>query len=158
MTVIARRIVAAPVRTASSTWDIIVQLMTPKGDEEARNELRRVVGIASSLISDEVIKDSPVVVFGAGPRLRIYCIYGEDAITGEGVNEAALPFDPTAGDWKVSLPCLTEDLAWIQDALRKRSNRIWARNKDEDVQIEDSNLKEAVSSAAIVDKDSFLKL
>ena len=32
----------------------------------------------------------PIVVWGGGPRVRVYCVFDEDAITQDGVNEEAL--------------------------------------------------------------------
>ena len=36
------------------------------------------------------MRNSPVVVHGVGPRLRVYCVYDEDAILEEGVSEEPL--------------------------------------------------------------------
>lgn len=84
MTTLARHIISEPVRTASETWKIIVDLLASNSDSLARSELLSVVGVASSLIASEAAKDSPIVVYGSGPRIRIYCLYGEDAIVGDG--------------------------------------------------------------------------
>jgi hypothetical protein len=48
-------------------------------------------------------------------------------------------FDPLNGDWRVSLPCLKDDLSWAQGALKKHSTRITAREPDaEAVKAEDA--------------------
>ena len=47
MTVFARRIVAAPVRTASDTWAAIVDLLAPEPNSQARSELLGIAGVAS---------------------------------------------------------------------------------------------------------------
>lgn len=128
MSVIARRIVASPVRTASEVWQIIVDLIAPADGSEARSELGAVAGVGCSLIAAESMRTAPIVVSGVGPRVRIYCLYDDDAIIGERANEGALPVDITAGDWLMSLPCPTEDLSWVQTALIKHSRHVTARD------------------------------
>src|SRR5262249_55254758 len=98
MTVVSRRIVSTPARSASASWDVIVQLVTAPGST-ARQELQGIEGIASCIIAEESLKTDPCVVFGSGPRVRIYCLYNEDAIAGEDANETVLTFMPTEGDW-----------------------------------------------------------
>jgi hypothetical protein len=126
--VIARRIVATPVRSASEVWAVIVNLLTPSAGSDAHAELDAVAGIASVLISDEALRDSPAVVWGNGPRVRLYCLYDDAAITGDAKNENSLPCTPAEGDWRLSLPCPADDLAWVQNALRQKSQRITARD------------------------------
>lgn len=157
MTVIARRIAATPARSASAAWKIIVDL-TSKSGTSARAELESVAGIACSLISDETFANAPAVVCGAGPRLKIYCLYDDNAMNAERANENALTFNPTDGDWKMSLPCASEDLDWVQSELKKKSNRITARDKDAAVDGE-SEARSAASSASMLelDQEVFLK-
>ncbi|HMQ05464.1 MAG: hypothetical protein AB7J13_12190 [Pyrinomonadaceae bacterium] len=131
MSTIARRIIAAPVRTASETWSIIVDLLSKEGGD-GRIALGAVSGIASSLIADECLGDSPAVLAGSGPRLRIYCLYDEEAIDRSKANENPLSFDGTGGDWRLSLPCRTEDLEWVRTSLAAKSKRITAYDMDED--------------------------
>ena len=127
MTVLARRIVAEPVRTASETWEVIVSLLASESDNGARKELLAIAGIASSLIAAEAMKGDPIVVYGSGPRVRIYCLYGEEAIVGDDANESKLISNPVAGDWSMSLPCPEDDLTWVQSALKKQSAHVGAR-------------------------------
>jgi len=155
MTVLARRIVAAPARPASSAWRVIVDLLAPE-DGAARNELLSVSGTASMLIADEWLKDSPAVVYGSGPRVRLYCLYGEDAIAGDGSNESKLAFVATEGDWRLSLPCCADDLDWVQAELRKRSTRITARELTEAVDEEDDS-GEMRESGEIINREAFFR-
>jgi len=155
MTSISRRIIAIPARSASEAWETIVNLVAAQTDNDTRRELLQITGIASSLISDEAIQDAPIVVCGVGPRIRIYCLYGEDAITGEKANEATLPSLPTDGDWTMSLPCPAEDLDWIQEALKKRSDRITARDLASGIQVDLAESNKG--QGAIVDKEAFLR-
>ena len=133
MTVIVRRIIATPGRSASEAWNVIINLLAPDTGNEARKELLNIAGVASCLIAEETMDVAAIVVFGDGPRVRIYCIYGDDAISGESANEASLPDSPMEGDWRMSLPCAPEDLGWVQATLKKHSSRITARDLTEKV-------------------------
>lgn len=155
MTVIARRIKATPARSASSAWSVIVDLLAPKTGSAARIELENIAGIASSLIADEALRSSPVVIYGSGPRVRLYCLYDEEAVSGENASESTLSFVPTEGDWKMSLPCLAEDLNWVQEALKKKSSRITARDLTTAVDDEESTSQPASKTFGI-DVEAFL--
>ena len=103
MGVVSRRIRATPERGASDAWQVIVNLIAPK-DGTARSELLGIEGIASSIIATESPKEAAMVVRGMGPRVRLYCLYDDDAVSGDDANEAALAECPTDGDWLMSLP------------------------------------------------------
>jgi hypothetical protein len=154
MTTVARRIIAAPARPASEAWAVMADLLAPERDGDAWRELMSVTGIASSLIADEAFNESPAVVRGSGPRVRIYCLYGEEAISGDGANEAALAFNPTEGDWRMSLPCPPDDLEWVRAALAKKSTRITARGVGEDVSEEHSDVQKSERGFAL-DREAF---
>jgi hypothetical protein len=125
MSTIARRIRATPERPATEAWGVIVGLISEPGSA-ARKDFDAVSGIAACLIADETPKESPIVVAGVGPRLRIYCLYDEDAVTGEDADETALSWNPTDGKWKMWLPAAREDLDWVQRELAKHGSRIVA--------------------------------
>jgi len=129
MSVIARRIRATPERSASEVWAIITDLIAAP-DAPAQKDLAAAAGVGASTIADETPKEAPIVVAGCGPRLRIYCLYGEDAISGEGSNEAALNWDPTEGDWMMWLPASKEDIAWMKAELGKLTPRITAYDSE----------------------------
>ena len=124
-TVVGRTFRSNPYRDAAQTWTAIVELLRATG--EAKSELNAVAGIGASIIADQAPQSSPIIITCNGPRARIYCVYDEDAIDGSGENENPLGFDPLQGDWRVSLPCLSDDLTWVQAALKKYSSRITAR-------------------------------
>ena len=155
MTVVARRIVACPVRSACDVWSLIVDLLAPDSGSSARQELLGVAGIASLLIGDEALEKAPCTIYGSGPRVRVYCLYGEDAISGETANEAALASCPTEGEWRMSLPCPAEDLEWVQKALSARSTRITARDMMAPVDTEAEET--AAQRLVVVDKEAFLR-
>jgi hypothetical protein len=156
MTVVARRFVSIPERTASATWSAISQLLAPDSGSTASAELASVAGIASSLISREAMT-SPVVVWGAGPRVRIYCLYNEDAVEGEDANETALSFDPTDGDWYMSLPCPAEDLSWVQNALKGKSKRVTARDMETLLDSDEEESSKKSATETVVDLEAFFK-
>src|ERR1700682_663609 len=132
-TVLARRVASTPVRTAVETWARIVEIIAPDPQSQARKELAKVAGTACASIASEATKEAPMVIWGGGPRVRVYCVFDEDAITQDGVNEDALPKSPTEGDWRMSIPFLTEDVAWSGASLAAASSRVSARSVDDDV-------------------------
>ena len=156
MTIVARRITATPARSATETWEVILDLLASDSNSLAREELLAISGIACSLIADEAMKTAPIVVYGSGPRVRVYCLYDEDAITGDNAKEDALSFNATEGDWYMSLPCYAADLTWVQEALKKLSNRITARDMATDVDIEKDRGNPTAKDAEI-DKEAFLR-
>jgi hypothetical protein len=155
MTVIARRIKATPARTALEAWGVIAELLAPEAESQARKELLEIAGVASSLIADEAMT-SPIVVYGSGPRVRIYCLYDEDAILGEDAKETPLAFNATTGEWHMSLPCPEDDLQWVQEALKKKSSRITARDMTTDVEEEEADATEGRSQIT-VNREAFFR-
>lgn len=142
MTVVRRTFKSTPAREASETWRAITAFLLRNGDGSARIELDAVAGIASSLIADRAPRDSSITVICSGPRTRIYCVYDDDAISGDDVNEDAVGFDPLHGEWSISLPCAAEDLSWTQRALAQHSKRITARD------LSDKQVEEVASSTS----------
>lgn len=155
-TIMSRRVASTPVRTAAQTWEKIVELLAPDPGCAARKELGAAAGIACSSISSEATKDAPIVVWGSGPRVRVYCAFDEDAITNDGVNEEALPKSPLKGDWQMSIPCLRDDLAWSREKLAAVSSRITARCVDDDVP-KDKAAPENVAPNIEINLAEFLK-
>jgi hypothetical protein len=153
-TVASRTFKSTPQRDAAGTWTAIVDLLTQGKADTARSELLAVAGVAASVIADQAPKDAAITVTCDGPRTRIYCLYDDDAIDGSDANEDALGFDPLKGDWQVSLPCLADDLAWVQSALKKHSTRITAR----DLSATGSNADDvaAKSQSLVFDPKGFL--
>lgn len=156
-TVVVRTLASIPKRSASETWTIIVQLVAPDKSSAARIELESVRGIACSIIADESPQDEPIVVHGAGPRLRLYTVYGEAAIEGDRTNEAVLSFVPTVGTWLMSLPCTPEDYDWVAEALAAKSWRITARAPGESVRDDSANEETSAPFQPDVDLDAFFR-
>jgi hypothetical protein len=111
--------------------------------------------VATSVIADQAPKYAAITVTCDGPPTRIYCLYDDDAVEGSDANEEALGFEPLKGDWRVSLPCLADDLSWVQNALKKHSTRITAR--DLDAAVTGADEAETTKSQALVfDPKGFL--
>ncbi|KAF1687557.1 hypothetical protein B1992_02515 [Pseudoxanthomonas broegbernensis] len=156
MSTVARRdFRSTPHRDARQTWADIVALLTASASGgAARPDLVAVAGVASSVIADQGPRDVPIIVTCDGPRTRIYCHYDDDALDESNGNEAALGFDPLKGEWQVSLPVDAEDLAWVTAALRAKSARVVARDRNET--IETSTASNA-TARFVVDVEGFMK-
>ena len=154
-TVASRTFRSTPQRDALMTWTAIVELLTQGKAGTAQTELLSVAGIAASVIADQAPNGAAIVVTCDGPRTRIYCIYDDDEIDGSNANEDSLGFDPLKGDWRISLPCLLEDLTWVQGALKQHSSRITARDRDTAVSTEKSSNATKVQ-ALVLDPKGFL--
>lgn len=154
-TVVRRTFRSSPHRDAHDTWQCIVELLTQGRDGAARKDLLAVAGIAASIITDQATRDAAIITTCDGPRTRIYCLYDDDAIDGHDANEDPLGYDPLNGDWRVSLPCLADDLDWVQAALKSHSHRITARDSAQTTAAEDAK---ASSGAAplVLDPKGFL--
>jgi hypothetical protein len=157
MSVVSRKLRATPVRSSSDTWKAIALLLAPDESSDAHVELMSVSGTAASLISSDAMRDAAVVCTGSGPRVRIYCLYGEDAITGDDANESPLQHRPTDEDWKVSLPCPTNDLDWVNRSLKKNSSRITARDMSERLGPTEEEKEKSSSASASVNTEAFLR-
>lgn len=158
-TVIRRSVRATPHRTSTEAWAFITALIAPDPKSSARTELESVTGAASMIIASEHPADHPIVVSGNGPRVRIYCLYGENAALGDSANEKALASTAAAGDWKLSLPCAEDDLDWVQKFLREQSSRITARALGDPVPGDDEDEKSSRSQSAQtrdINLDAFL--
>jgi hypothetical protein len=153
-TVASRTFRSIPHRNASLTWDSIVELLSQGKQSDARKELMSVAGIAASLIADQAPKDAPIIITCDGPRTRIYCSYEEDAVDGSGANENPLGYDPLKGNWCISLPCLPDDLSWIEAALKKQSSRITVRSLE--TGLNEPAAQSVKTEALVLDPKGFL--
>jgi hypothetical protein len=156
MTVVARTFLSIPRRSAVATWAAICEVLNPGKTESTALEFATVGGIAASLITREAMT-SPIVVYGSGPRLRIYCAYHDDALDSDNASEDSVSFDPTAGNWKMSLPCPAEDLTWVQTALNKKSSRISARDMAKDFEEGDGSTTTQKSHAIEINPEAFFR-
>jgi len=123
---IRRNISSIPLRSASETWDRIVELVSGPGARYL-GQLKAAGGVIASIIADEVPAERPLLLEGVGAQLRVYCRYGAEAIQ-EGADVDPLIWTPTAGEWILHVPCDAENIAWVKAALAKTSPRIKAYN------------------------------
>lgn len=156
MSVVSRRVRSTPVRSSSETWEEIVSLLAPDNASDPHAELMSVSGIACSLIASDAMKEAAIVCTGSGPRVRIYCLYGEDSITGDDANEAPLQHCPTEKEWKLSLPSPARDLDWVRLELKKKSKRISARDQSEKLG-EETTQESVKAGTASVNMEEFLR-
>lgn len=132
MTVYARTFASTPARTATETWEEISDLLNKKEEGEVAETLGKLNGIASTIIVSEIPSESPIVIFGDGPRIRIYCAYDDKALDNSNLDENPLPDSPVGDGWGISFPCKEEDIEWIQKKLDNFDN-ISVRDPDEEV-------------------------
>lgn len=119
---VRRDVASLPVRSASETWKAIIDLVTRSGCVDAE-QLRAAASVMESLIVDGHPASVPIVIKGNGPRLVIYCLYGEDAMeAGKEINR--LHWNPTGGDWSMTAPCDRDDVGWMTKTLQSRAPRI----------------------------------
>jgi len=145
-TIVTRTLASIPQVVATVTWRRIVELIAPHVTSPARAELNAVAGVACSCITDEALREDALTVFGVGPRVRFYCLYGDDAVEGDAVNDSPLTFIPTNGDWNMSIPCLEEDLAWAQSAVAKVSSRVTLRAVGTEIEDEKSTKTQSANA------------
>lgn len=155
-TVASRTFRSVPHRDAVRTWTDIVHLLTQGKAREAQRELLAVTGVASSVIADQAPKEAPIIVTCDGPRTRIYCVYDDAALNESEASEDALGFEPLKGAWLVSLPCLADELAWVQGALAKHSSRITARDVATGLSSDGDESSEANAGSLSLDVKGFL--
>lgn len=156
MSVVARRIRATPERAAADAWQLIVDLVAPN-DGDARRELLGIEGIGASIISTESPKSAAIAVRGKGPLVRFYCLFDAEAISGDDANEAPLAQCPTEEEWVMSLPADADDVAWVMDALAKKTARVTVREKSEAYAAGDEEKQNSESAEAAINMEAFLR-
>jgi hypothetical protein len=119
---IRRNISSIPLRSASETWDRIIELVTGPGSKDVQ-QLTAASSVIASVITDELPADCPFLFEGCGPQLRIYCLYAIKALAA-GNSVDSIAWNPTAGDWALHVPCDIENLEWVRKALAETSPRI----------------------------------
>jgi len=144
---VRRDVSSIPFRSASETWQCIIDLITGDGSVDA-DQLTAAAGVMGSILTDEHPSVRPIVVEGVGPQLRVYCRYGLKAIS-EGGAVDALTWNPTAGNWTLHVPCDDENRSWVTAAL-KASPRIHAFDVAAEYDKDDEALAPHDPGAAIV--------
>lgn len=122
MTTIARRFAARPVRTAVAAWEAARDSLCASNPDAAK-QFDAVKGIAASVITSDLPAEYPFVFAGAGPRIRTYFVYDEQATDEGNLNESVPVQDPFAGRWQGFVPAKKDDLQWLTRALQEASPR-----------------------------------
>lgn len=112
---VRRDISSIPVRSASETWQRILDLVTGPGSKDT-DQLKRAAGVMGSIITDEHPAKRAIMLEGVGAQLRIYLRYGMKALE-EGAKVDSLMWNPTDGDWTMHVPCDDENIAWVKRSL-----------------------------------------
>jgi len=112
---VRRDISSIPFRSASETWQSIINLVTAPGSKDAQ-QLKNAAGVMGSIITDEHPASRAIMLEGVGAQLRIYCRYGMKALE-EGGKVDSLTWNPTAGDWTMHVPCDEENMEWVRKSL-----------------------------------------
>lgn len=119
---VRRDIASIPKRSASQTWDTIIDLVTGTDSVDA-GTLKAAASIMESLITDEHPGKVPITLKGVGNRLVIYLAFDENAMEAD-FSVDKLNWNPTAGSWSMTAPCDPDDVAWMNKALKERAPRI----------------------------------
>jgi hypothetical protein len=119
---VRRDISSIPHRSASETWQRIIDLVTGQGSKDVQ-QLTAAAGVMASIITDGHPASRAMVMEGVGPQLRLYCRYGMTAVE-EGSAVDSLSWNPTEGDWTMHVPCDAENIDWVKASLAATSRRI----------------------------------
>lgn len=157
LSVSVRKVVACPERTASEVWDFITEMLC-HSSQEAAQQFKDVKGGVSSVISDEILENSAIVIKGTGPIVRIYCLYGDDAISGEDKKEEPINWELFKDGWKVYIPCIEEEIDSLKKYLEKKSNRFEVYNKNEKLSFNETKSSSIPDDTLFIDEEALKKL
>ena len=152
---VRRDLASIPARSAKETWRAITDLVTGT-DSVDSDQLNAAASIMESIIADELPASAPIVFKGAGPRVVIYCLYGDDAMEAD-LDVDRLIDSPTAGDWRATAPCEAEDAEWMSKTLKTRAPRISVRDGAEEPGEKETG-KVAPDAAFAIDWEALRKL
>ena len=138
---VRRDIASIPKRSAAQTWQAIVDLIATAGSVDVAT-LTAAASVMETLIADEYPAAVPIVVKGAGPRLVIYCVYGEDAM-GADLDVDKLTWNPTGKGWSMTAPTGAGDVGWMTKMLQERAPRITVHDVNVPVEEQDAPEPEA---------------
>ena len=149
---IRRDISSIPHRSASETWQCIIDLVTGPGSRDAQ-QLRSAAGVMGSIITDEHPSRRAIMLEGVGPQLRIYLRYGMKALE-EGSKVDSLTWNPTEGDWTMHVPCDDENMDWVKKALASCARiRVFDVAEADRAEDEEESTVAKAGSSIVVDWD-----
>ncbi len=146
---IRRDISSIPERSASETWQRIIDLVTGKGSADVQ-QLKAAAGVMGSIITDEHPAARPILLEGSGPQLRIYCSYGMNAIE-QGSKVDSLNWNPTDGNWTMHVPCDAENIDWVKKSLAGTSPRIKVFDVADEERADGEQQQASAKSEIVVD-------
>ncbi len=146
---IRRDISSIPERSASETWQRIIDLVTGSGSKDVQ-QLKTAAGVMGSIITDEHPSARAIVLEGVGPQLRIYCRYGMKAIE-QRDHVDPLNWNPTAGDWTMHVPCDADNIDWVKESLSSTSPRIKVFDVKDEERAEDKEQQSSAKAEIVVD-------
>ena len=132
MSIIIRKIASSPKNNASKTWDIITEIVCHKSLDH-RKEFLKVKGGVCSVISEKTPKDRPIIIRGNGPLLRIYCLYGDDAVDSEEVSEDVLNWNPLSKNWIVYVPCPKSEIDGLQSFFKNQCENFLVYDSEDSI-------------------------
>lgn len=146
---IRRDVSSIPERSASETWQRIIDLVTGKGSADVQ-QLKAAAGVMGSIITDEHPAARPILLEGSGPQLRVYCSYGINAIE-QGSKVDSLNWNPTDGDWTMHVPCDAENMDWVKKSLAGTSPRIKVFDVADEERADDEQHQASAKSEIVID-------
>lgn len=141
---IRRDIASIPLRSAAETWSEYTDLVTGVGSVDV-GQFDAAASVMTSLITDEAFKHEPLTITGVGHRLVVYLLHGHDALEA-GPSIDKLPWNPTAGDWTLYVPCPEEQYEWVMKTLATRAPRFVALKPGQNIEEDEgrANTEKAV--------------
>ncbi len=125
---IRRDIGSIPLRSAADTWGTIIAMVRSR-DSVDFAQLQAAAPVLQSLITDEIHGGAPFTFAGVGPRLVIYLLFGMSALE-VGTRVDDLDWVPTAGDWRLYVPCDAAQLSWAREALAEKAPRVVVHDRE----------------------------
>jgi hypothetical protein len=134
---VRRDLASIPLRSSEETWSEYKKLVTgPSSTDTAQFDAAATV--MTSLITDEAFREEPLTLAGVGHRLVVYLLHGHNALeAGAGIDKLA--WNPTAGDWKLFVPCAEEQFDWVKKTLATRAPRFVVLKSGEKVKEEEQS-------------------
>lgn len=147
---VRRDIGSVPLRSSSSTWSDIIDLVSTSDSFDA-DQLTEAASAMADIIAEEHPKEYPIIFTGCGPRLLIYLTYYSYAMD-QGEHIDSLNWNPTeCKNWKALVPSHADDLDWISKIFRDRAPRFTVYDVAKGVETEDDNNKSSVTSEISID-------
>ncbi len=144
---VRRDIASIPLRSAEETWGEFKKLVTGTGSVDA-GQFDAAASVITSLITDEAFRSEPLTLTGVSHRLVVYLLHAHDALEA-GTSIDKLAWNPTAGDWKLFVPCPDEQYDWAKKTLSTRAPRFVVLKPGEKILEEEKETESAKSMVGV---------